>query len=60
MCILINNSLGELQNDRVAEYLSASDIFALPSYTEGMPTVVIEALSLKIPVVCTLVGGVPD
>lgn len=51
---------GQINNDRVKDYLLASDVFALPSYSEGMPTVVIEAVSLKIPVICTNVGGVPD
>lgn len=52
--------LGEMENEQVVDYMYASDIFALPSYSEGMPTVMIEAISLKIPVVCTSVGGIPD
>ncbi|MED4036610.1 teichuronic acid biosynthesis protein TuaC [Niallia taxi] len=51
---------GQISNDKVKDFLQASDIFALPSYSEGMPTVVIEAISMKVPVVCTAVGGVPD
>ncbi|MDR6999063.1 teichuronic acid biosynthesis protein TuaC [Neobacillus niacini] len=51
---------GQVDNMRVRDYLFASDVFALPSYTEGMPTVVLEAIALKIPVICTAVGGVPD
>ncbi|WP_327833725.1 teichuronic acid biosynthesis protein TuaC [Bacillus salipaludis] len=51
---------GQVDNAKVRDYLFASDIFALPSYTEGMPTVVIEAIALKIPVICTAVGGVPE
>ncbi|GHH99510.1 teichuronic acid biosynthesis protein TuaC [Neobacillus kokaensis] len=51
---------GQVENHRVRDYLLASDVLALPSYTEGMPTVVIEALAAKIPVICTAVGGVPE
>ncbi|OIK10465.1 glycosyl transferase family 1 [Bacillus sp. MUM 116] len=51
---------GQVNNEKVRDYLFASDVFALPSYTEGMPTVVIEAIALKIPVICTAVGGVPE
>jgi teichuronic acid biosynthesis glycosyltransferase TuaC len=51
---------GQVENARVKDYLSASDVFALPSYTEGLPTVVIEALALRLPVVCTKVGSVPE
>ena len=48
---------GQVPNDKVQDYLLASDVMALPSYSEGMPTVVIEALALKVPVICTDVGG---
>jgi len=51
---------GEIENKKVKDYLFASDYFALPSYTEGLPTVVIEAIAMKVPVICTAVGGVPD
>ncbi|MCY7799342.1 glycosyltransferase family 4 protein [Bacillus haynesii] len=51
---------GQVANHEISEYLAASDLFVLPSYSEGMPTVVIEALALKVPVLCTAVGGVPS
>ena len=37
--------------------LKASDIFVNPSYTEGMPTAVIEAALCHVPIVATDVGG---
>lgn len=51
---------GQIPNDCVKDYLLASDLFVLPSYNEGMPTVIIEALSLKVPVLSSNVGGVPE
>ncbi|WP_404333272.1 teichuronic acid biosynthesis protein TuaC [Mesobacillus maritimus] len=51
---------GQVENARVKDYLGASDAFVLPSYTEGLPTVVVEALALELPVICTKVGSVPD
>ncbi|MEK5135799.1 glycosyltransferase [Bacillus sp. FSL W8-0645] len=50
---------GQVPNDQVKDYLIAADLFALPSYSEGMPTVVLEALALKVPVIATRVGGLP-
>lgn len=40
--------------------LKISDIFINPSYTEGLPTSVIEAAICKIPVIATNVGGTPE
>lgn len=51
---------GQLPNEKVREYMQASDIFVLPSYNEGMPTVIVEALSLKLPVISSDVGGIPE
>jgi len=51
---------GVLGIDEVANYYAASDITTLPSYAEGTPNCVIEALACGRPVVATSVGGVPD
>jgi len=44
----------------IAKWMNACDVFALPSYNEGCPNVVIEALRCGRPVVATRVGGIPE
>jgi len=46
--------------DNVADYLSCSDALLMSSTKEGMPLVVLEALSIGLPIVSTPAGGVVD
>ena len=47
-------------NETVPEYMVASDVFVLPSLSEGFPTVILEAMASGIPIVATKVRGVPE
>ena len=51
---------GQCSAVEVARWLAAANVFCLPSYSEGMPNVVIEAIACGRPVVASHVGGVPE
>jgi len=48
---------GGLPPEQVAEWISASDVLTLPSWSEGYPNVVVEGAACGRPVVATDVGG---
>jgi glycosyltransferase involved in cell wall biosynthesis len=44
----------------VVPFLHLADAFALPSYSEGSPHVILEAMGAGVPIVATSVGGIPE
>ena len=46
--------------DDVYDLIQAMNVFVLPSYSEGIPLAMLEAMALGIPVVATEVGGIPE
>jgi len=52
--------LGPKPHAEIPRWITACDLLALPSWNEGMPNVVLEALASGRRVVATHVGGIPD
>ena len=46
--------------DAVRKQLDLSDMFVLPSATEGLPRIIIEAMARALPCIATNVGGIPE
>jgi Glycosyltransferase len=51
---------GNVNHDQIPKYLAASNVVALTSESEGLPTILVEAMSCGIPVITMNVGGVSD
>jgi teichuronic acid biosynthesis glycosyltransferase TuaC len=51
---------GGLLPDQVAQWVSSAQVLTLPSWTEGYPNVLVEALACGCPIVATQVGGIPE
>lgn len=51
---------GPLNNKECLDRISRSEIFVFPSYTEGCPNVILEAMLCKTPIVASKVGSIPE
>ena len=51
---------GWVENEKKKQLLNQTDVFILPSYVEGLPISILEALSYGKPVITTPVGGIPE
>ncbi len=51
---------GFVDQKTIANTLRASDIFVLPSFAEGIPVALMEAMAIGIPVIATYVGGITE
>lgn len=51
---------GEIPRSNIAGILALGDVFLLPSYIEGMPISIIEAMRAGLPVIASRVNAIPD
>lgn len=52
--------VGEIPHENVLQEMAKADIFVFPSYTEGFPYVILEAMATKCAIISTGVGAIPE
>ena len=54
------NFVGAVNQNHIVDYYQQADIFCLPSFAEGVPVVLMEAMAMEIPCVTTRITGIPE
>jgi len=52
--------LGQLDHQHMPAFMMSLDLFVIPSFTETLPTTLLEALATGTPVMATAVGGISE
>lgn len=51
---------GPVNPGEISEYYQFADIMALPSFAEGLPVVLMEAMAMEVPCIASCINGVPE
>ncbi|WP_281884342.1 glycosyltransferase family 4 protein [Paenibacillus sp. YYML68] len=51
---------GWIDGEKKKYFLRVADIYILPSYAEGLPISILEAMAYSLPIISTNVGGIPE
>lgn len=51
---------GACSPDEINQQLRSTDVFCLPSFAEGLPVALMEAMAVGVPVVTTYISGIPE
>ncbi len=57
--LVLSSSVGK-QRHEILNFFRVATVFALPSFVEGLPIALLEAMALGIPAVSTNVNGIPE
>lgn len=52
--------VGEINHEDIIKEMLSSDIFVLPTYTEGFPNVILESMACSCSIVASAVGAIPE
>jgi colanic acid/amylovoran biosynthesis glycosyltransferase len=52
--------IGAVGQDEIRDHYADSDVFCLPSFAEGVPIVLMEAMAMELPVVASAIAGIPE